>query len=55
MAAIFNLHHPARIISVWVIHITVANFIVILLMFIVFAAAILLPYPRHSAQGSSSA
>ncbi len=54
MAAIFNLHHPARIISVWVIHITVANFIVILLMFIVFAAAILLPYPRHDSDGGSS-
>jgi hypothetical protein len=55
MAAIFNLNHPAHIISVWVVHITVANFIVILLMFIVFAAAVLLPYPpgRHG-DGSSS-
>jgi hypothetical protein len=52
MAAILNLNHPAHIISVWVVHITVANFIVILLMFIVFGAAILLPYPRHGSDGS---
>ena len=54
MAAIFNLNHPAHIISVWVVHITVANFIVILLMFIAFAAAILLPYPHQHGDGSSS-
>ncbi len=54
MAAIFNLNHPAHMISVWVVHITVANFIVILLMFIAFAAAILVPFPHHDDGGSSS-
>ena len=54
MAAIFNLNHPAHMISVWVVHITVANFIVILLMFIAFAAAILAPFPGHRDDGGSS-
>ncbi len=54
MAAILNLNHPAPIIHVWVVQITLANFIVILLMFIAFAAAVLAPFPRHRDDGESS-
>jgi hypothetical protein len=53
MAAIFNLNHPAHVVHFWVIQITLANLIVIVLMIIVFALAILLPFPRHDGEGSA--
>lgn len=37
----------ARFIHVGVIQISLANFVVIVVMLLVFAAAILIPYPRH--------
>jgi len=40
------MNHPAYIIHWGVIQITLANLIVILLMLAVFAAALLLPFPK---------
>jgi hypothetical protein len=54
MAAIFNLNTPAHVVHFWVVQITLANLLVIVLMIIVFALAILLPFPRHHDEGSSS-
>jgi hypothetical protein len=49
LAAIFNLNHPAHIVKWHVLGISLqlalANVIVIGLMFVVFFAAILLPFP----------
>jgi len=53
MAAIFNLNHPAHVVHFWVIQITLANLLVIVLMIIVFVLAILLPFPRHDTEGSA--
>jgi hypothetical protein len=40
-----NLNHPGRYVHWGVIQISVANLVLILLMVILFAAAILLPFP----------
>jgi hypothetical protein len=53
MAAIINLNHPAHVVHFWVIQITLANLLVIVLMIIVFALAILLPFPRHDTEGGA--
>ena len=45
MGAIFNLNHPAHTVDWHFIHLSVANVVVIGLMFIVFFLAILLPFP----------
>jgi hypothetical protein len=47
MAAIFNLNHPANTVHWHFISLSVSNVIVIVLMFAVFAAAILIPFPGH--------
>jgi hypothetical protein len=44
MSAI-NLNHPGRYVHWGVIQISVANLLLILLMVLLFAAAILLPFP----------
>ncbi len=44
MSAI-NLNHPGRYVHWGVIQISVANLVLILLMVVIFAAAILLPFP----------
>jgi hypothetical protein len=54
MAAIFNLNHPAHVVHIWVIQITLANLLVIVLMIIVFALAILLPFPHHDREESGT-
>jgi hypothetical protein len=43
--AIFNLNHPAHVVHWHFFQMSVANVIVILLMFVVFALAIALPFP----------
>ncbi len=49
MAAIFNLNHPASYIHWLFIDVSVSNVLVVVVMFAVFAAAILLPFPHgHS-------
>jgi hypothetical protein len=45
MGAVFNLNKPAHTVDWHFIHLSVANVVVIVLMLIVFALAILLPFP----------
>ena len=45
-AGLINLPHPGHYLHWGVIQISVANALVILLMIIVFAAAILIPFPK---------
>lgn len=48
LAAIFNLNHPAHVLhSGWFL-LSVPNLIVIILMFVVFFAALLLPFPGRA-------
>jgi hypothetical protein len=58
-AAVFNLNHPAHTVDWGFIHLSVANVVVIGLMFVVFFAAILLPFPgaaeREAARRSGGA
>jgi hypothetical protein len=41
-----NLNHPGHYLHWGVIQISVANFVVIVAMVVVFAAAVLLPFPK---------
>jgi len=45
MSAVFNLNHPAHTVDWSFIHLSVANVVVIVLMLVVFALALLLPFP----------
>ena len=55
MAAIFNLNHHASYVHWHFFEMSVSNVVVIVLMVLVFVAAILLPFPSHRAtRGSSS-
>jgi hypothetical protein len=45
VGAVFNLNHPAHTVDWHFIHLSVANVVVIGVMLIVFALAILLPFP----------
>jgi hypothetical protein len=47
MAAIFNLNHPPHIVHWHFIYLSVPNIVVIGVMLVVFALAILLPFPKH--------
>ena len=47
MAAIFNLNHPAHTVHWHFFTMSVSNVIVIVLMLVVFAVAILAPFPGH--------
>jgi hypothetical protein len=48
--AVFNLDHPARYVHWHFFQMSVANVTVIVVMIVVFVAAILLPFPRRSRQ-----
>ncbi len=50
LGAVFNLNHPARVVEWHFIQLSVANLIVIALMFVVFALAITLPFPGARAR-----
>jgi hypothetical protein len=52
-AAVFNLNHPANTVHWHFFSMSVANVVVIVLMLIVFAAAILLPFPGHGGKERS--
>ncbi len=54
MAAVFNLNHHASYVHWHFLQLSVSNVVVIVLMFVVFVAAILLPFPSHRATGESS-
>jgi hypothetical protein len=45
VGAVFNLNHPAHTVDWHFIHLSVANVVVIGVMLIVFALAILVPFP----------
>ncbi|MHB8660081.1 MAG: hypothetical protein ACYC91_19510 [Solirubrobacteraceae bacterium] len=47
-AAIFNLNHPAHTVHWHFFTMSVSNVIVIVVMLLVFALAILAPFPGHS-------
>lgn len=51
MAAILNLNHPANTVHWHFFTLSVANVIVIVLMLVVFAVAILAPFPGHGGTG----
>jgi len=46
MAAIFDLNHPASYIHWLFVDVSVSNVLVVVAMFVVFAAAVLLPFPH---------
>jgi hypothetical protein len=46
LAAAVNLNHPGYYLHWGVVQLSLANFIVIVLMLVVFVAALLLPFPR---------
>jgi hypothetical protein len=50
-AAIFNLNHPAHTVHWHFFLMSVSNVVVIVLMLVVFAVAILVPFRRHAAEG----
>jgi hypothetical protein len=54
MAAVFNLNHPAHTVDWEFIHLSVANVVVIGLMFVVFFLAILLPFPGSARRRGGS-
>jgi hypothetical protein len=45
VGAVFNLNHPAHTVDWHFIHLSVANVVVIGVMLVVFALAIVLPFP----------
>jgi hypothetical protein len=53
MGAVFNLNHPAHTVDWSFIHLSVANVVVIGLMFVVFFLAILLPFPGDAARNAA--
>lgn len=54
MAAIINLNHHATYIHWHFITLSLSNVIVIAVMLVVFAVAILLPFPKHRQIGSQT-
>ncbi len=54
MAAIFNLNHHASYAHWHFFQMSVSNIVVVVLMLVVFVAAILLPFPSRRATGRSS-
>lgn len=56
MGAVYNLNHPAHVVEWHFIQLSVANIVVIGLMILVFALAIVLPFPgaarRRSGESS---
>jgi hypothetical protein len=45
LGAVFNLNHPAHVVHWHFFQMTVSNIVVIVVMLVVFALAILLPFP----------
>ncbi|HUA10790.1 MAG TPA: hypothetical protein VMA83_02155 [Solirubrobacteraceae bacterium] len=50
LAAVFDLNHAPHIVHWHVISVPLPNVIVVILMFVVFFAAILLPFPGAAAR-----
>ncbi len=53
MGAVFNLNHPAHTVDWNFVHLSVANVVVIGLMFAAFFLAILLPFPGATARAAA--
>ena len=53
LGVIFNLNHPGHTVDWQFVHLSVANVVVIGLMFIVFFLAILLPFPGAARRSAS--
>lgn len=53
MAAIFNLNHPAHTVHWHFLTLSVANVVVLMVMLIVFAVAILAPFPGRARRAHS--
>jgi hypothetical protein len=53
MAAIFNLNHPANTVHWHFFTMSVSNVVVIVVMLVVFAVAILAPFPGHSQRSAA--
>ncbi|MGA2011951.1 MAG: hypothetical protein ABSH51_15705 [Solirubrobacteraceae bacterium] len=53
MAAIFNLNHHAGYVHWHFIDLSVPNVLVIVIMLVVFAAAILIPFPKPTGSGGA--
>lgn len=54
LGAVLNLNHPAHTVHWHFFTMTVSNVVVIVLMLIVFALAVLAPFPGHGRQGDST-
>jgi hypothetical protein len=54
MAAIFNLNHHASYVHWHFFEMSVSNLLVIVALLVVFAAAILLPFPSRRTRGGSA-
>ena len=54
MAAIFNLDHPAHVITWHFISLSVANLVAIAVMLLVFVLAIIVPFPHADEEESSA-
>jgi hypothetical protein len=52
--AIVNLNHPAHTVHWHFVTLTVSNVIVLVLTLLVFAVAVLAPFPGHHRQGGST-
>jgi site-specific recombinase len=53
MAAVFNLNHPAHTVHWHFFTMTVSNVVVIGLMLVVFAVAIVVPFPGRGRKGGT--
>ncbi len=53
LAAAFNLNHPAHTVNWHFIHLSVANVVVIGVMLVVFALAIILPFPGAAGRAAA--
>ena len=54
MGAIFNLNHHATYVHWHFIDLSLSNILLIAVMLVVFALAILVPFPHHERAGSQS-
>lgn len=53
MAAVFDLNHPAHMLHWHFFQMTLSNVVVIVVMLVVFAIAILAPFPHKHSGGDS--
>jgi hypothetical protein len=51
MAAVFDLNHPAHVVTWHFISLSVANLVVIVVMLLVFVLAIVVPFPHADEEG----